>query len=51
MVFTRSFRGAHITLDQSEFNKSMSKVRISVEMLFGNGVENFLTTKILKRLG
>ena len=35
------FRGAQITPDQNEFNKSMSKVRISVEWLFGNIIENF----------
>ena len=34
------FRGAQITPDQNEFNKSMSKVRISVEWLFGNVIEN-----------
>ena len=33
------FRGAQITPDQNEFNKSMSKVRISVEWLFGNVIE------------
>ena len=34
------FRGAGKTPDQNEFNKSMSKVRISVEWLFGNIIEN-----------
>ena len=34
-------RGAQITSDQNEFNKSMSKVRILVEWLFGNAIENF----------
>ena len=34
------FRGAQITLDQNEINKSMSKVCISVEWLFGNVIEN-----------
>ena len=36
------FRSAKITLDQNEFNKRMSKVRISVEWLFGNVIENFM---------
>ena len=34
------FRGAQITPDQNEFNKSMSKVLISVGWLFGNVIEN-----------
>lgn len=35
------FRGAQITAEQNEFNKSMSKVRVSVEWLFGNIIETF----------
>ena len=35
------FRGAQITADQNEFNKSMSKARVSVEWLFGNIIETF----------
>ena len=36
-----SFRGAQITPDQNEFNKSMRKVRISFEWLFGSVTEDF----------
>ena len=35
------FRVAQIIPDQNEFNKSMGKVRLSVEWLFGNVTENF----------
>ena len=41
MLLQGPSRGAQITPDQNEFNKSMSKVRISVEWLFGNIIENF----------
>ena len=36
-----SFRGSQTTPDQNEFNKSMSKVHISIEWQFGNVIENF----------
>ena len=35
------FRGAQITPHQNEFNKSMRKVRISFEWLFGSVTEDF----------
>ena len=35
------FRRAQITPDQNEFNKSMSKVHITVGWLFENIIENF----------
>lgn len=35
------FRGAIVTPQQNEFNKSMSKVRVSVEWLFGKIIETF----------
>ena len=38
------FRGAHLTQQQKEYNKSMSKVRVSVEWLFGNLIETFKFT-------
>lgn len=35
------FKGANVTNDQKEFNKSMSKVRISVEWIFGDIINYF----------
>jgi hypothetical protein len=35
------FRGAQLTDDQKEFNKRMSKVRVSVEWGFGKIIQNF----------
>ena len=35
------FRGAHLTQQQKAFNDSMAKVRLSVEWLFGNVINNF----------
>ena len=42
------FRGAHLTQQQKEYNKSMSKVRVSVEWLFGNLIETFKFTDYKK---
>ena len=46
--FSGLFRGAQIIPDQNEFNKSMSKVRISIEWLFGNVTENFTFSEYRK---
>ena len=35
------FRGAQLTQEQKAFNYCMAKVRISVEWLFGNVINNF----------
>jgi len=35
------FRGARITNEQQEFNRSMSKVRIAVEWIFGDIINYF----------
>ena len=35
------FKGAHVTHDQKEFNKAMSKVIISVEWIFGDIINYF----------
>ena len=35
------FKGAHVTQVQKEFNKAMSKVRISVEWIFGDIINYF----------
>ena len=35
------FRGAHLTQQKKAFNDSMAKVRVSVEWLFGNVINNF----------
>lgn len=42
------FRGARITRQQTEFNKTMSKVRVTVEWLFGELIENFKFTDFKK---
>ena len=46
--FLGPYRGAQIIPDQNEFNKSMSKVRISIEWLSGNVIENFTFSEYRK---
>ena len=44
------FKGALITQQQKEWNKSMSKVRVSVEWIFGDIVEYFKFLDFKKNL-
>ena len=44
------FKGAHVTADQHSFNKDMSKVRISVEWIFGDIVNYFAFLDFKKNL-
>ena len=39
--------GAHVTHDQNEFNKAMSKVRISVEWIFGDIGKMYIVCALL----
>ena len=44
------FRGANLTADEQEFNRAMSKVRVSVEWGFGKIVQNFAFLDFKKNL-
>jgi hypothetical protein len=44
------YRGAMVTRDQQSFNKSMSKVRVSVEWTFGKVVQYFAFLDFKKNL-
>ena len=44
------FRGAQLTHDEKEFNKKISKVRVSVEWGFGKIIQNFAFLDFKKNL-